>query len=129
MANILYRHRKDMLPPDDPKDKLAEVLEDVMTRRQLEKPRKEDGVLITEETAEYHQHGHLWLAQQHGEWHNFRLKARFLETMQGPENEPMFCSISQARSVLLAWRWSRMVQDGPRFQADSVRRQKAEQFG
>lgn len=96
MANILYRHRKDMLPPDDPKDKLAEVLEDVMTRRQLEKPRKEDGVLITEETAEYHQHGHLWLAQQHGEWHNFRLKARFLETMQGPENEPMFCSISQA---------------------------------
>lgn len=27
-----WRHRKDMLPPDDPKDKLAEVLEDVMTR-------------------------------------------------------------------------------------------------
>ena len=28
------RHRKDMLTPDDPKDKLAEVLEEVMTRHE-----------------------------------------------------------------------------------------------
>lgn len=96
MANVLYRHRKDMIPSDDHEDKLAEVLDTVMARKQLEKPRKEDGVLVTEETSEYHQHGHVWLAQQHGEWHNFRLKARFLENMGGPENEPVFCHVSQA---------------------------------
>lgn len=95
MANVLFRHKKDMYP-NDTQDQLSEVLDDLMHRRPLEKPRTEHGQLVTEELSEYHPHGHLWLASQHGEWHNFRLKARFMEYLHGPDDQPMLCHHSQA---------------------------------
>jgi len=96
MVNLLYRYQKDICQGSS-QDKLAEVLHQVMARKKLEKPRSlGDGTVITEELAEFQHHGHIWLAKQHGEWHNFQLRARFLEFMRGPENEPIFCMKSQA---------------------------------
>eukprot|EP00913_Durusdinium_trenchii_P023851 g22399.t1 len=79
MANVLFRHKKDMYPNDTQELFLTGV-----------------GRLDAQELSEYHPHGHLWLASQHGEWHNFRLKARFMEYLHGPDDQPMLCHHSQA---------------------------------
>lgn len=96
MANLLWRQRQELIQSGDTQDMFRTTLEEVMRKRQVAAGKNFSHGTTTEEIQEYHPDGHLWLAGKHGEWHNLRPRARFLEYMRGPGYEPTFCNESKA---------------------------------
>ncbi|CAE7715859.1 unnamed protein product, partial [Symbiodinium sp. KB8] len=96
MANLLWRQRQELIQSGDTQDMFRKTLEEVMRKRQVAAGKNFSHGSTTEEIQEYHPDGHLWLAGKHGEWHNLRPRARFLEYMRGPGYEPTFCNESKA---------------------------------
>jgi len=96
MANLLYRHREELVDHENPKeDPFWHAMMNVMRKRSAA-DKALGRAAESEEPVEYHEEGHIWLARQHGEWHNMQPSSRFLEFHRGPGNEPVFCSESQA---------------------------------
>jgi len=74
-------------PPEE--DRLYDLIQNIMPRRKVKGRDKM-------EVVPWDQDGHIWLESQHGEMHNFQIKARFMEFERTDLEEPTFCVKSLA---------------------------------
>eukprot|EP00446_Apocalathium_sp_SHHI-4_P024741 CAMPEP_0177265590 /NCGR_PEP_ID=MMETSP0367-20130122/62205_1 /TAXON_ID=447022 ORGANISM="Scrippsiella hangoei-like, Strain SHHI-4" /NCGR_SAMPLE_ID=MMETSP0367 /ASSEMBLY_ACC=CAM_ASM_000362 /LENGTH=88 /DNA_ID=CAMNT_0018720849 /DNA_START=21 /DNA_END=284 /DNA_ORIENTATION=- len=68
-------------PPD--KDRVYQLVETILPR----KKQKQAPPGAPEQVVLWSREGQIFLAQQHGEWHNLRIHARFLEFAQPGKDE------------------------------------------
>lgn len=70
-------------------DRVCQLVRAILPRKKLAK-----GV-VSEEVVPWTDGGHIWMSRQHGEWHNFRMRSRFLEFSRTGLQEPTFCEDSK----------------------------------
>jgi len=79
----------DLNLDDLSRDRLYQCLKAIMPKRPSKDDKKEEVIHTWEKD------GDIWLAQHHGESHNFTMHARFLEFNRTGLEEPTFCEITQ----------------------------------
>eukprot|EP00930_Biecheleria_cincta_P014965 TRINITY_DN12647_c0_g2_i1.p1 TRINITY_DN12647_c0_g2~~TRINITY_DN12647_c0_g2_i1.p1 ORF type:complete len:2038 (-),score=451.20 TRINITY_DN12647_c0_g2_i1:118-6231(-) len=74
------------------KDPLHLLLDQIMP---MERD-KESSDLDKEKIGEFGLNSDIWMADDHGEWHNFVLPSRFLEFTRDEDHAPILCPVSKA---------------------------------
>jgi hypothetical protein len=92
LANMLWRYSAE--DGQDTENILLDILEYDQVGQLLKEILPKDSKR-QDKTELWSQDGHIWLAQQHGECHNFVMSSRFLEFLP-PKEAVTFCSRSLA---------------------------------